>query len=228
MEHNIITEPEIFAEVDDTTIGIEGITSHEPFSTGSVRFTFTQEDDLEEDDEDDLPETSADDMTDDFNAFVEFSMSTEQAIEFAMNIIEIAQETQVNQLRSVNQINAFRNATSECVRGRVGTLVISRSEDESPRFESGAILVDLTYLDDVDGDGEALHEITNLETHIRPFESEAQFEWLRSLVGGNHEFTSKIAIKFDNFSFEEIEDEWKERLGESSVKFTKLSDQNSD
>jgi hypothetical protein len=50
-----------------------------------------------------------------------------------------------------------------------------------------------------------------MEAYIAPDE-ESQFQWLRGLVGGNHQFTTEIAVELVNFSFEEINNAFAEKL----------------
>lgn len=194
----IISEPYLDYQVSESmTLDVLGKHSPTSFDGGEIEFTLNTD--------------NGDEGEPDIES-VNFTLPTDSAVGLALNILDLANEVKRNQTTLYSQLLAFKNATSDCARGRIGTMVLSLSDKESPRINDGFFLLDIDYLDDVEGDGDVVHELRYFETHIPPFDQANQIEWLRGMVGGNHEFASQIAIKFNDWSFSQIDEIWAERL----------------
>jgi hypothetical protein len=117
--------------------------------------------------------------------------------------IETAQQTRITILEQALQ---FKNAQMACIKGEVGEIEITKLADGN---SLGMAQFKLTYFDDVER--HLLYEVENVTCYV-PAMQEEQYEWLRSLVGGNHQYTSTIKVSLVGLSLEQVRAEFEEQL----------------
>lgn len=137
-----------------------------------------------------------------------FELSVDQAHEL-IDALQKAVNKSFNDLsETYSVLFSFTNAKLSCAKGEIGKLKIIKTGN-SERGAPGFGIYTLQYLDDLPDGESVIHQIDNFETFIPPDQS-SQFEWLRALVGGNHQHTSSIKINLEGFSFEDIAKEFQE------------------
>jgi hypothetical protein len=129
-----------------------------------------------------------------------------QALELAEGITGLVRESDAERLAMLTQALEFKSAQLSCAKGSVGALEIVKIADSDRGNAVGFGFYDLFYSDD-SGDNTLLHHVTNVECYV-PFTEEEQYEWLRALVGGNHQYTASIKISLDGFNLEEIRNDF--------------------
>lgn len=144
------------------------------------------------------------------NTELYFRMPLNQAEELAVGLQVLIDQTTNERLELLTQALEFKSAQLSCAKGSVGTLEIVKVADSDRGNVVGFGFYDLNYSDD-SGDNLLLHSVKNVECYV-PFMEEEQYEWLRSLVGGNHQFTSTIKISLVGFSLEDARNEFHEKL----------------
>jgi hypothetical protein len=144
------------------------------------------------------------------NTELYFRMPMDQALQLAQGITELVEQNLEERTQMLMQALEFKSAQLSCAKGSVGTLEIVKVADSDRGNVVGFGFYDLNYFDD-SGDDTLLHAVKNVECYV-PFMEEEQYEWLRSLVGGNHQFTATIQIKLVGFNLEEIRNEFHTKL----------------
>lgn len=136
--------------------------------------------------------------------YFSIDMETARSIANQINsIIELASEVKITLLE---QSIAFKTAQMACVRGEIGEIQITKTDVSD---QPGVAFYSLEYFNDVDRT--LLHSIENVSCYV-PAMQEEQYEWLRALVGGNHQNTSSIKVTLVDFSLEEIRTEFEQQL----------------
>lgn len=149
---------------------------------------------------DDVPDTE-----------IYFRLPLSGAQELSAGINELIEES-VNQRTAIlAQALEFKSAQLSCAKGIIGALQVVKIGD-SDRAGVGFGFYDLIYMDD-SGDNAVIHTVEEVECYV-PFTEEEQYEWLRALVGGNHQFTASIKISLEGFSLESVRDEFHEKLAQ--------------
>lgn len=136
--------------------------------------------------------------------FFSIDMNTARSIAAEINhLSELAAEAKIILLE---QTVTFKTAQMSCVRGEVGEIQITKTDVSD---QPGVAFYTLSYFNDVDRS--LLHEVENISCYV-PAMQEEQYEWLRALVGGNHQYTSSIKVTLVGFSLEEIRTEFEQQL----------------
>lgn len=135
-----------------------------------------------------------------------FVMPLEQALELSNGIVGLIQTSESERIELLSQALEFKSAQLSCAKGSVGSLQIVKVADSDRGNVVGFGFYDLVYTDD-SGDETVLHHVSSVECYV-PFTEEEQYEWLRTLVGGNHQFTASIKIKLEGFNLEDIRNEF--------------------
>lgn len=135
------------------------------------------------------------------NTQLYFMMSLDETASFIDQLIGIRDHAMIERTNMLEQALNFRSAQLACAKGQIGTLEVVKVAD-SDRGAVGFGFYDLIYTDD-SGDDTVIAHVENIECYV-PFIEEEQYEWLRTLVGGNHAYTSSIKVKLTGLNFEEI------------------------
>ena len=109
----------------------------------------------------------------------------------------------------------FKSAQLACAKGQIGSLTITKVADSDRGYLSGFGYYDLTYADDPADprDSVVISTVKNIECYI-PYAQEGQYEWLRSLVGGVHQYTTNIKVIFDGFTLAEVTEQFIQNMAE--------------
>jgi hypothetical protein len=133
-----------------------------------------------------------------FTSEIYMSLTPDEAIKFSQELIkqallvkELSIKQELNQKLKMVQL---KNAHLACLRGEIGQLKIIYTGTTS---RIGFYKFTLEYYNDVDN--ALVYSIDEIDFFI-PLDQEGQYNWLRTLVGGNHQFTTSIGIKTENFS----------------------------
>lgn len=137
---------------------------------------------------------------------VYFSIDMETARSIAMEISDIIEHANEVKITLLEQALAFKTAQMACILGEVGEIQITKTDVSD---QSGVAFYSLEYFDDVDRT--LLHSIEDVSCYV-PAMQEEQYEWLRALVGGNHQNTSSIKVTLIGFLLEEIRSEFEQQL----------------
>lgn len=135
-----------------------------------------------------------------------FRMPIKQALDLSNGIVGLIQTSDAERIEMLSQALEFKSAQLSCAKGSVGALQIVKVADSDRGNVVGFGFYDLIYVDD-SGDDTLLHHVSSVECYV-PFTEEEQYEWLRTLVGGNHKFTASIKINLDGFNLEDIRNEF--------------------
>lgn len=135
-----------------------------------------------------------------------FRLPLEQALELSNGIVGLIQTSESERIELLSQALEFKSAQLSCAKGSVGSLQIVKVADSDRGNVVGFGFYDLIYTDD-SGDDTVLHHVSSVECYV-PFTEEEQYEWLRTLVGGNHQFTASIKIKLEGFNLEDIRNDF--------------------
>lgn len=130
-----------------------------------------------------------------------FIMSMNETSDLINELATIRGQALVERAAVLEQALAFRGAQLACAKGQVGALEVVKVAD-SDRGAVGFGFYDLIYTDD-SGDNTVIEHVKNIECYV-PFIEEEQYEWLRTLVGGNHTYTTSIKIQLTGLNLEEI------------------------
>jgi hypothetical protein len=144
------------------------------------------------------------------NTEMYFRMSVNQSNILSQGITDLIRESELERLLLLTQALEFKSAQLSCAKGSVGALEIVKVADSDRGNVIGFGFYDLIYTCD-SGDETVLHSVANIECYV-PFMEEEQFEWLRTMVGGNHQYTSSIKIKLTGFDLEQIRTDFMEKL----------------
>jgi hypothetical protein len=133
-----------------------------------------------------------------------------QAQEFAEGILGLIYDAETTRVQLLTQALEFKSAQLSCVKGSIGAIQITKIADSDRGTATGFGFFNLDYLDD-QPEQNVMHSVQNIECYV-PFAQEEQYEWLRTLVGGNHQFTSTIKVMLEGFSLEEVTAQFEESL----------------
>jgi hypothetical protein len=126
----------------------------------------------------------------------------EQIIEMVTGLQKLLNEQSEQKVKLLADALDFKTAQMACVLGQIGSIEIVKVADSDHGNVVSFGIYTVLYKDDT-GDDVVLHSLDNVEMYV-PFAQEEQFEWLRSLVGGNHQFTSTIKVKLTGFTLDEV------------------------
>ena len=138
-----------------------------------------------------------------------------EATSFAQGILGLIEDSQASRIALLTQALEFKSAQMSCIKGAVGSLTITRIADSNRGSATGFGFFDLDYFDD-QADINVLHSIQNIECYV-PFLQEEQYEWLRTLVGGNHQFTTTIKVSLVGFTLAEATANFEEAMRRETV-----------
>jgi len=141
-----------------------------------------------------------------------FQMPFDKATSFAEGLKAMMDSYQAEQNQLLKQALEFKSAQLACAKGEVGTITITKIADSDRGNVTGFAFFSLEYFDDTI-DNTLLHSVQNIECYV-PFLQEEQYEWLRTLVGGNHQHTSTIKVNLVGFTLEEIRQQFEQSLRE--------------
>jgi hypothetical protein len=133
-------------------------------------------------------------------------MSLAQAAQLAEGVTGLIRQSENERIAMLSQALEFKSAQLSCAKGSVGMLEIVKIADSDRGDVIGFGFYDLLYSDD-SGDNTLLHHVQNVECYV-PFAEEEQYEWLRTLVGGNHQNTASIKIALTGFTLEEVRNDF--------------------
>jgi hypothetical protein len=151
-----------------------------------------------------------DDEDEDARTQMFFKMDLDSARELAGEIQDMMSRANDERIATMSKALEFKSAQLSCAKGSVGSLRITRISDSERAPNTGFGMYALEYFDD-SGDNILIHVVDSIELYV-PFMEEEQFEWLRALVGGNHQYTASIGISLVGFSFKEVIAEFESRL----------------
>jgi hypothetical protein len=142
---------------------------------------------------------------------VYIELPLEKAAELSSALEGFVHQAALNQLAMAEKVVAFKSAQLACALGQVGSLKITKLADSDHGDVIGFGFYDLEYSDD-QADDSVIHTVENIECYV-PFMEEDQYEWLRSLVGGNHTYTSTIKVQLVGFTFAEVTEKFNSQIG---------------
>lgn len=180
--------------VHGNVVTLEADLTSEPGATGAVEhlvglaFTFNTG-------HDDEPDTE-----------VYIPLPLNEASNLAAQLNVLVAEAAKEEIETLKKVVEFRNAQLACVKGQVGKLTIARIGDSDRGGAPGFGIYTLEYFDD-QADTTMLHSVEEIECYVPPVQDD-QYEWLRTLVGGNHQFTTEIAVNLEGFTFDQIREEF--------------------
>ena len=138
-----------------------------------------------------------------------FQMPLDISKQFGDAIQSMIAQSETSQVESLKKALEFKSAQLACVKGEIGAITITKVA-ASERSANGFGIFTLDYFDDT-GDATLLHSVQDIECYV-PFMQEEQYEWLRTLVGGNHQYTSTIKVTLVAFTLEEVRTEFEDAL----------------
>jgi len=130
-----------------------------------------------------------------------FMMSLNETAELIDELVGLRDQAMLERSAVLEQALEFRSAQLACAKGQVGALEVLKVAD-SDRGAVGFGFYNLIYTDD-SGDNTVIAHVKDIECYV-PFIEEEQYEWLRTLVGGNHAYTTSIKIQLTGFNLEDI------------------------
>lgn len=149
------------------------------------------------------------------NTEMYFRMTLLQAQQLSSNVQDLVRTSEAQRTELLVKALEFKSAQLSCAKGAIGALEIVKVADSDRGNVIGFGFYDLIYSDD-SGDLEVLHHVKNIECYV-PFMEEEQMEWLRALVGGNHQFTSSIKITLTGFDLAEVRETFLSKFAEQHV-----------
>lgn len=114
--------------------------------------------------------------------------------------------SEMEKTETILKVFEFRTAQLACAKGQIGQLRITKIADSGRGDTVGFGFYNLEYLDD-QADAQIIHSVENIECYV-PFAEADQYEWLRTLVGGNHAFSSLIKVQLIDFTFDQAREEF--------------------
>lgn len=113
----------------------------------------------------------------------------------------------------------FKSAQLACAIGQIGKLQIEKigPSELTPQLP-GFGRYTLTYVDD-SGDDQVIAEVENIEMYVAASQ-ELQIEWVRTLVGGNHQHTTTIQVSLVGFTFADIDAEFEAAVNRHVAEYT--------
>lgn len=139
-----------------------------------------------------------------------FEMSLEKAAGLSTGIADLIKENYNEQIHTLTKALEFKSAQLACVKGAVGSLTITKVADSDRAGTQGFGFYNLAYSDD-QAEPSVLHQVDGIECYV-PFLQEEQYEWLRTLVGGNHQFTSSIKVVMVGFTLDQVREDFENSL----------------
>lgn len=146
----------------------------------------------------------------DYDTITKIDMSVADAIGIANFMISSLADVSAAHATMMQKFIFFKSAQIGCIRGEVGQVIIRKNAEVARTDVSGVAVYDFIYYGDVETET-VIYEVLGLESYI-PHDKDGQYEWLRSIVGGNHQYTPEIAIKLEGFTFEEVSDSFYSQL----------------
>lgn len=140
-------------------------------------------------------------------------MSAEEAIKLGKVLIDegikLKEDSLNNELYLKEKMIHFKNAHLACMKGEIGRIRIVYEGEvlSNPGFYTFSI----EYYSDVEADDTLLYNVESIDSFVPP-DKDGQMDWLRTLVGGNHNYTSTIAVELIDFSFEELSEKFNDKL----------------
>jgi hypothetical protein len=135
------------------------------------------------------------------NTQLYFMLGLDDTANLIDQLVTVRDQAMIERTAMLEQALNFRGAQLACAKGQIGALEIVKIAD-SDRGAVGFGFYDLIYTDD-SGDDSVIAHVENIECYV-PFIEEEQYEWLRTLVGGVHQYTSSIKIKLTGLNLEEV------------------------
>jgi hypothetical protein len=142
--------------------------------------------------------TRVDANSEEGNTTVEFGMPPADLERLAHALLTAAADARAAQTKFLRNRIQAGYATADCISGNVGGVQFE-FVGPSPRNIQQTYVINVTYFNDVPGDegseSSVLHRIEGIEVVI-PGAPEYFWEFVSSYVGGRHQFTNSIAMKF--------------------------------
>jgi hypothetical protein len=148
---------------------------------------------------------------DELDTEVYIQLPLEKAAELSNVLKGFVHQAAIEKLAMAEKVIEFKTAQLACAKGLVGGLRITKIADSDHGDVVGFGYYTLEFLDD-QAEPVVLHTVENIECYVPPME-EAQYEWLRTLVGGNHTYTPTIKVQLVDFTFAEITAEFDNHIG---------------
>lgn len=139
-----------------------------------------------------------------------FQMPFEKSEGFSNGLKKLMDDYHQEQVVMLRQALEFKSAQLACAKGNVGQITITKLADVDRGTAVGFMLLDLEYFDD-SPEPVLIHSVSAIECYV-PFMQDEQYEWLRTLVGGNHQYTTNIKVQLVGFTLEEVRLRFEESL----------------
>lgn len=152
----------------------------------------------------------------DYDTNVSFWLDTAEAIAFAERIIHEASSLNSAHAKLMTDIVTFKSAQIGCIKGEIGKIIVRKVGDTMRKNAFGFALYDLEYYSDIETDL-AIYVVEGMESFIPP-DKESQNEWFRSIMGGNHQYTTAIAVKLEGFTLEGLKKEFDHKIAEAAAR----------
>lgn len=131
---------------------------------------------------------------------IEFGLPPEDLETLAAVFMGAASEGKAAQLQFFRNNLVFARAGADCIAGLIGAVEFEFVQ-ESPRNVPYLYLMNIRYMSDVPGDegteAALLYTVEEVEVMVPPAEH-LFWEFVTSYVGGRHQYTNSIALKFKN------------------------------
>lgn len=115
----------------------------------------------------------------------------------------------------------LKTAHLNCVQGRISKIRISKiftHHDQSDNIIPGLYSCFVDYIETIGDEDEIVNTLEVVPLQFFPEES-MFFENIKTLVGGNHQYTNDIAIQLDGFSLQSIQEEYADVFAKSRAIF---------